>query len=167
MTGRHQAIALVFVIAATFVVPLGLRGLARVSPVSNVAPSYLPALEARRARETPFDTGVIAALRRLRPEFVLVGDSMAGSRVDAAHLAALLGYRDVASIYYAATGPAFWYLALKNWIVASQVRPKLVIIFFRDENLTDAAFRVTGEYRGSLDRVAHDREPVLNDILCA
>ena len=165
MTARPQAIALVFVIAATLVLPLGLRGLARFSPASSVPPSYLPALEARRAREMPFDTNVITDLRRLRPEFVLVGDSMAGSRVDATHLATRLGYRDVAPLYYAATGSAFWYLALKNWIVASQVRPKLVIFFFRDENLTDAMFRVTGEYRASLDRVAHDREPALNAIL--
>jgi hypothetical protein len=45
------------------------------------------------------------------------------------------------------------------------LHPHLVIIFFRDENLTDALFRVTGPYRIGLDRVAHDREPALNRIL--
>ena len=166
MTVTRQAIALVCVLVATLAIPLGLRVLSRFSPAADVPPSYLPALEARRARDDAVRHAASSTdLRTLRPEFVLVGDSMAGSRVDAAHLAVLLGYRDVAPIYYAATGPAFWYLALKNWVVASQVRPKLVIIFFRDENLTDAMFRVTGEYRASLDRVARDREPALNDIL--
>jgi hypothetical protein len=147
-------------------VPLGLRALGR-AQASDLPESYLPALEARRAREEAFDSNVIVDLRSLQPEFVLIGDSMAGSRVDATHLSVLLNYRGVAPLYYAATGPAFWYLALKNWVVASQVHPKLVIIFFRDENLTDPMFRVTGPYRASLDRVAHDREPALNDILKA
>jgi hypothetical protein len=40
-----------------------------------------------------------------------------------------------------------------------------VVFFFRDENLTDPMFRVTGGYRANLDRVARDREPVLNEIL--
>jgi hypothetical protein len=71
----------------------------------------------------------------------------------------------VAPVYYGATGSAFWYLALKNWVVASQTRAKLVVFFFRDENLTDPMFRVAGGYRASLDRVAHEREPVLNDVL--
>jgi hypothetical protein len=108
---------------------------------------------------------VIVDLQTMQPEFVLVGDSMAGSRVDATHLTILLNYRTVAPIYYAASGSAFWYLALKNWIVASQVRPTLVVFFFRDENLTDPMFRVSGSYRAGLDRVAHEREPVLNEIL--
>ena len=81
------------------------------------------------------------------------------------HLAVLLGYRDVAPIYYAATGSAFWYLALKNWVVASQVRPKLVIFFFRDENLTDADVqgdrRVPREPRprGARSRTGPQRHP--------
>jgi len=39
-----------------------------------------------------------------------------------------------------------------------------VIVFFRDENLTDPMFRL---WPATLDRVALDREPELNDILAA
>jgi hypothetical protein len=157
-------VALAVVLAATFVIPLGFRALARFAPASDLPASYLPALETFRVRE-PFDGKGIDDLRRLQPEFVVIGDSMAGSRLDATRLTVLLDYRTVAPIYHAGTGSAFWYLALKNWVVASQGHPKLVIIPFRDENLTDPMFRVTGRYRANLDRVARVREPVLNDIL--
>jgi hypothetical protein len=159
-----DTIALAVVLAATLVIPLGLRALARFAPASDVPASYLPALEANRTREA-FDSKGIDDLRRLQPEFVVIGDSMAGSRLDATRLTVLLDYRTVAPIYHAGTGSAFWYLALKNWVVASQVHPRLVIIPFRDENLTDPMFRVTGRYRANLDRVARVREPVLNEIL--
>jgi hypothetical protein len=159
-----EAWALAVVLAATLVIPLGLRALNRFAPATNVPASYLPALEARRARE-PFDAKPIADLRRIQPETVVLGDSMAGTRLDASQLSGMLDYRMVQSFYYAATGSAFWYLALKNWVVASQVHPKLVIIFFRDENLTDPMFRVTGIYRVTLDWAARLGEPTLNDIL--
>jgi hypothetical protein len=110
-----QRFALAAVVAATLIVPLGLRALNRFAPASDLPASYLPALEATRTREA-FDTNVVADLQTMQPEFVLVGDSMAGSRVDATHLSVLLDYRPVAPIYYAATGSAFWYLALKNWV---------------------------------------------------
>jgi hypothetical protein len=49
-------------------------------------------------------------------------------------------------------------------VVNAGLRPKAVIFFFRDENLTDTLFRV---YPSALDRVARDQEPVLDDILAA
>lgn len=162
---RAQALALAALILVTCLVPLGFRAVNLLAPDTTARPSYLPALEASRTRETAFDGNVVARLQAMQPEWVLIGDSMVGSRIDASHLSGLLEYRAVAPIYYAATGSAFWYLALKNWIVASQTRPKLVIFFFRDENLTDPMFRVSGMYRATMDRVAREREPVLNDVL--
>jgi hypothetical protein len=160
-----QVLALVAVLAGTLAVPLGLRAVYRFSPAAGAPPSYLPALEPTRVREMPFDANVAADLRSLEPEFIFVGDSMVGSRIDPAYLSSLLGDRIVAGIFHTATGSAFWYLALKNWIVPSLTRPKVVFFFFRDENLTDPMFRVTGPYRPNLDRAARDREPVLNEIL--
>jgi hypothetical protein len=160
----REPLGLVVVLVAALLLPLGLRALGPLAPASALPESYLPALEPRRARE-PFDAGMIENLRTIQPEFVVIGDSMAGSRLDATQLSVMLNYRMVAPIYYAATGSAFWYLALKNWVVASQVHPRIVIIFFRDENLTDPMFRVTGPYRATLDAAARDREPALNDVL--
>jgi hypothetical protein len=71
----------------------------------------------------------------------------------------------VAPLLQAGSGSAFWYLALKNWVVASGIKPRVVFIFFRDTNLTDVMFRLDDQYRWSLDMVAGDREEELNAIV--
>lgn len=78
-----------------------------------------------------------------------------------------LANQPVAPIPQPATGSAFWYLVLKNYVVASGIRPAWVVIFFRDTNLTDPMFRLSGAYRETLDKVAHDDEPELNDVVAA
>src|SRR5918993_4526798 len=96
-------------------------------------------------------------------ELVVIGDSMAGTRVDPAVLEGLSGRR-VFAILHPGSGSAFWYLALKNWVIASGVRPQAVFIFFRDANLTDVMFRMDA---GITDRAALDQEPELNDVVAA
>jgi hypothetical protein len=88
-----------------------------------------------------------------------------GTRIDAAHLSALIGYQPVAVLAHPATGPAYWYLALKNNVVASGVKPKVVFVFFRDAQITDPMFRLTEEYRWALDHVAQSEEPILNAVV--
>lgn len=64
--------------------PLGLRPIA--ARVSAGAPlSYLPALETFRER-VPYDRTFREDIRRIHPEFVFIGDSMLGSRIDPAHM---------------------------------------------------------------------------------
>lgn len=147
------------------VVPLTWRGaLTAWGPSVDVAPlSYLPSVEARRIRE-PFETKVIDDLTADNPVAVLVGDSMAG-RVDPVRLGELLDNGKVSPLIAPATGSGWWYLAFKNYIVASGIHPKWVFVFFRDTNLTDPMFRLLEPYRVKLDAAAHDREPELNDIV--
>ncbi len=130
-----------------------------------VQPSYLPALEASRER-IAFRPGPIEDLNRLKPSYVFIGDSMLGTRIDAGYLAGLLG-QDVAMLARAGTGSAYWYLSFKNYLVASGERPKVVFIFFRDLNMTDPLFRLTGPFRWSLDEVAGAQEPALNDVIAS
>jgi hypothetical protein len=130
----------------------------------SAPPSYLPALELARER-APFRREPIDDLRTMRPGYVIVGDSMAG-RLDVARLTSLTR-QNVAPILQNATGSAHWYLVLKNYVVASGIRPKWVLVFFRDTNLTDPLFRLGGEYRGVLDQVALDREDELNAVISA
>ncbi len=54
----------------------------------------------------------------------------------------------------AGSGSAFWHLALKNWVIASGIRPRMVLIFFRDANLTDVMFRLDEQFRWALDLAA-------------
>jgi hypothetical protein len=101
----------------------------------------------------------------MNPGIVIIGDSMAG-RVHFQRLGQLTGDQ-VAPILQNATGSAYWYLAFKNFVVPSGVRPKWTLVFFRDTNLTDPMFRLAGSYRHMLDEVAGDREEELNAIIAA
>lgn len=147
--------------AALLVLPLGLRAAGRLHPIPNLQPTYLPALYGPRERN-PFDAGRVSDLARMNPGLVVIGDSMAGSRIDPALLTARTGLL-TAPLLYAGSGPAWWYLALKNWVVASGIHPRAVIIFFRDTNLTNVLFRIDATW--SLDTAAREREDDLNAVV--
>ena len=131
----------------------------------RLPPTYLPALEGPRAR-APFDANRVPDLQRLQPGYVIIGDSMAGTRVDERQLAEL-AHVPVAPLLQPGSGSAFWYLALKNWVIASGVKPRMVLFFFRDTNLTDLMFRLDQQYRWALDLAALDREGELDGVIAA
>jgi hypothetical protein len=155
---------LAFLIALTLLVPLGLRR-ANVWHGLTVTPSYLPALEGPRARQ-PFEPTPIAELAGMNPAYVIIGDSMAGTRIDPKRLSELTG-RPIAPLLQAGSGPAWWYLVLKNWVIAAGIHPRVVFIFFRDTNLTNVMFRLDDRYRWMIDSVAGEREDELNAAIAA
>jgi hypothetical protein len=149
-------------------VPLVLRPLNR-AVIGDLPPlGYLPSLEIRRPHQ-PFRAAAIEDLRVGNPRWVFIGDSMLGTRIDPAHLGRISSTGDeyVAFLYHAATGPAWWYLAFKNQLVASGVKPQVTFIFFRDTNLTDTMFRLEGHYGNALDEVATGAEPELDGLVAA
>lgn len=148
-------------VAGFLLVPLGLRGVNRLHPSPALPATYLPAIEGARDRY-PFDAGRVPGLVGMNPSWVVIGDSMAGSRVDPAVLARLTG-GVTAPLLYAGSGPAWWYLVLKNWVIPSRIHPKAVIVFFRDTNLTNVMFRIDATW--ALDTAALDREPDLNAVV--
>ena len=131
---------------------------------SRATPSYIPALEPARARQ-PFDPVPIEELRAFQPGIVIIGDSMAG-RIHKRRLEELTG-APVAPILRNATGSAHWFLIFKNYVIASGVKPKAVVVFFRETNLTDPMFRLGDPYRTNADPLAHDFEPELNAAVSA
>ena len=157
-----SALHLVAVLALTAVVPLAIRVASGGETAAAPRLPYLPAFEG--AREHAFHRHRIPELQRLNPGYVVIGDSMAGTRIDERVLGRLAGH-PVAPLLQAGSGPAFWYLALKNWVIASGIRPRLVFIFFRDTNLTDTMFRLDEQFRWSLDSVAGPREEELNGVV--
>jgi len=159
----HAIAGLSALILITLVVPV-------VIPIANarhaaraLPATYLPALEGPRER-AQFAEFRISDLRLLQPGYVVIGDSMAGTRVDERRLVELTGVQ-VAPLLQPASGSAFWYLALKNWVIASGIRPRMVLIFFRDTNLTDVMFRLDEQFRWALDLAALDREDELNAVV--
>lgn len=159
---RTRPLDLVLIAVLALLLPLGLRPLA--ARVSAGAPlSYLPALETFRER-VPYDPTFREDIRRIRPEFVFIGDSMLGSRIDPAHMRRTIN-RQTWWVMQPGTGSAWWYLALKNHVIGAGVTPKAAIIVFRDYNLTDVMFRLDASFRWSLDAVAGPAESELNAVL--
>ena len=159
---RGQAFALAVVLAGTLLIPLGLRAVNGALPGATVHDSYLPSVETPRPRE-PFDEASAAAVREVQPEFVVIGDSMAGIRIDPLQLSRLT-HRRVVGLYQQGSPVAYWYLAFKNLALQNDLKNlRGAIFFFRDDQLTTQV-QVSP---GSLDRVAKDREPELDRILAA
>lgn len=155
-------------IATLIVFPLSLRAVNRLMLSETPSAGYLPSLELRRVHE-PFDQGIVNRLRYGNPAWVFIGDSMLGTRIDPTHLGQIstTGNEIVSFLYRAATGPAWWYLAFKNQLVASGVKPRCVFFFFRDTNLTDTMWRLAGLYGRDLDWVATAQEPELDRLVAA
>ncbi|MGH9218719.1 MAG: hypothetical protein ACRD1W_05430 [Vicinamibacterales bacterium] len=159
---RRQLLSLIAVIAGALLLPLGLRAINAVLPGAAAHSTYLPTLETPRPRE-PFDEAAAAALREAQPEFLIIGDSMAGIRVDPRHLSRLTG-RSVAGLFQQGAPVAFWYLQLKNLVIGNGLQKvRGVVFFFRDDQLTTQV-EVNGPV---LDRVARDSEPELDRVLAA
>jgi hypothetical protein len=150
------------------VAPLSIRAFNRAVVGAPPGLGYLPALELNREHR-PFNPEPIENLRRGRPQWVFIGDSMLGTRIDPILLGELSTTHDelVAFLYHAATGPGWWYLSFKNHLVASGITPRAVFVFFRDTNLTDTLFRLEGHYGNTLDEVARPEEPELNALVAA
>ena len=159
---RRQVLSLIAVLAGALLLPLALRAINAALPGAEARSSYLPTLETPRPRE-PFDETAAAALRQAQPEFLIIGDSMAGIRVDPRHLSRLTG-RSVAGLFQQGSPVAFWYLQLKNLVIGNGLtKVRGVVLFFRDDQLTTQV-EVNGPV---LDRVARDYEPELDRILAA
>lgn len=142
--------------------PLGLRALNAALPGAAIDESYLPSVETPRPRE-PFDQESANAVREVQPEFVVIGDSMAGIRIDPLQLSRQ-ARRSVIGLYQQGSPVAYWYLVLKNLVAENELhRVRGAILFFRDDQLTTQVQVAPG----SLDRVARDREPELDRVLAA
>jgi hypothetical protein len=159
---RGEVLSLCVVIAGAAAVPLGLRAVNGLLPGAAVESSYLPTIETPRPRE-PCDEAAATALREAQPEYVVIGDSMAGIRIDPRHLSRVTG-KSVAGLFTPGTPVAYWYLQLKNLVANNGLtHMRGAIVFFRDDQLTTQV-QVNGPI---LDRVARDQEPELDRTLAA
>ena len=160
-----RPIHLVALALLTLTVPFVIRAANLAHGVPSVTPSYLPALEGPRVRDA-FDPTPIEQLAGMNPGLVVIGDSMAGTRIDPKRLAELANAQ-VAPLLHAGSGSAWWYLVVKNWVIPSRIHPRFVFIFFRDTNLTKVMFRLDEQFRWMVDFVAHEREDELNGVIAA
>ncbi len=117
-----------------------------------------------------FDKRPLAQLRSHHPDVVILSDSMVDNGVDPGLLGRMLKPDAtpplrVELLWYGGASSASWFFQLKNYVIASGIRPKLVVIFFRDRMLTDARFRTEGTYRAKLEAAMHEDEPAYRSVL--
>ncbi|HYE87880.1 MAG TPA: hypothetical protein VEA16_16065 [Vicinamibacterales bacterium] len=159
---NSQVPALAVVLTGTLLVPLGLRVVNGALPGAEVRDSYLPTVETPRPRE-PFDQDAANNVRAVQPHYVVIGDSMAGIRIDPLQLTRASRTR-VVGLFHPGSPVAYWYLAFKNLVARNELKEiRGAIFFFRDDQLTTQV-QVTP---GVLDRVARDSEPELERVLAA
>jgi hypothetical protein len=157
-----RVLSLGLLLAGTLIVPLGLRVLNDALPGADIRDSYLPTVEEPRQRER-FDQSAADAVREVQPQFAVIGDSMAGIRIDPLQLTRQ-SQRRVVGLFHPGSPVAYWYLAFKNLVAENGLREiRGAIFFFRDDQLTSQV-QVTP---GVLDRVAREHEPELDRVLAA
>jgi hypothetical protein len=161
---KPQSLSLCLVLAGALLLPAGLRLLNAFAPQNGLTPSFLPSIEEPRLIQ-PFDEETADRLRATAPDYAVIGDSMAGTRVVPGQLSRLVGGRGVANVVYPGSNVAYWYLVFKNLIINNPpVHVKAALFFFRDAQLTLAFDRFTP---GTLDAVARASEPALDRIVAA
>ncbi|MGB5986207.1 MAG: hypothetical protein WBG37_12955, partial [Desulfobacterales bacterium] len=127
----------------------------------------LPALAlAPLESEVPYIAPMVhRELRAKSPEFVFIGNSMLWSRIDDAHLTALLGGRPAHSIVNFGALSGIHYLALKHLLIPSGVKPKRTFVFFRSTTLVNPQARTRGPYFDELiRRISPGPDPVFQQI---
>ena len=116
------------------------------------------------ARRAGNDQSVRRQLEQLRPEVLLIGNSMLEEGVEPEVLGNLMGRR-VVKLAIHGSASALWFLLLKNVVALADPRPPVVVIFFRDHYLTEPSYRATGAlYQQRIDAFATDDEPVLDRL---
>lgn len=112
----------------------------------------------------PFQVQHLVRLRQEQPDIVLIGSSMGYSRIDDDLLNELIAPRQLYLMANPNTYTPRWYLQLKNYVVASGVKPRRTIIMFRDDVLTRPLEGLDGKWLRHAEREAHDREPVFERV---
>jgi len=98
-----QRISLLVAVVGLLLVPLGLRAVNVAVRNPNAVASYIPSVESPRQR-SPFDAEAVATLREASNDFILIGDSMARTRIDPAYLSRLNGGRGAAALFHPGSG---------------------------------------------------------------
>jgi hypothetical protein len=109
----------------------------------------------------PFDRQVLGEINAKKADYVFVGNSMLGTRIDEGTLDARLSKNCCYILWTGGAESAWEHQALKNEVIAADHRPKVIFIFFRDAYLTRVTYRASDVYWWKIERLSHDDEPEL------
>ena len=107
----------------------------------------------------PFDpVAEVQKLKKSKPQWVLIGNSMLNSRIDQEELSEISGWK-ARKVSQGGTQSALWFLFLKKVVLESGARPIVVSIFFRDTDLTWPDFRTKGMHAELIDLLEGTTQP--------
>ncbi|MFZ5881141.1 MAG: hypothetical protein ACOY0R_17370 [Chloroflexota bacterium] len=90
---------------------------------------------------------------KVRPEVILLGDSILTKGVDIGTFQELSG-KSAYKLDIPGSSSALWYLLVNSNIVEAEPAPQALVILFRDTILTAPTFRTTGPYFTLIDKFA-------------
>lgn len=93
------------------------------------------------------------AISTLKPDLVLLGDSIAEENLDMTMISDQTGL-ETYRMTFGGSASALWYLAVKNNIVTASHHPQYLVIVFRDSEMTAPGYRVQGKLFSALDELA-------------
>jgi hypothetical protein len=105
-----------------------------------------------------------ARVSAAQPEWVLIGNSMLGTRIDEQALSELSGIK-ACKVYRAGSQSAVWFLIFKQVILASEAKPRVVTFFFRETDLTWPQFRTDGLQLGGILAMNGHEQPEWQQVL--
>lgn len=100
------------------------------------------------------------AISALKPDLVLLGDSIAEENLDMDMISGQTGLQSY-RMTFGGSASAMWYLALKNNIVTASHHPKYLVILFRDSEMTAPGYRVQGKLFVALDEMATPEDGIV------
>ena len=112
-----------------------------------------------------FDARPLRQLKKTRPRFIFLGNSMLITRINQTLLRKLTGEPGIFFLSKDGMMSAYWYLALKNYVAAAGTHPEKVFIFFRDESLTRPRINIDGKFKKTVDSASLSDEPLFRYIV--
>jgi hypothetical protein len=113
----------------------------------------------------PFDSRPRRVLSGTKPDYLFFGDSMARAHIDADAATRVTG-KPCSVFYLAHSTSARWYLMLKNYVIPSAVRPKKMIVLFRNCLWHMPSYRIDGTCWDDLERNMEDpADPVIAQVI--
>ncbi|MBF0194401.1 MAG: DUF1574 family protein [Magnetococcales bacterium] len=117
-------------------------------------------------RQFGFDPTYKQELAQIKPEFVFIGSSMLVSRLDVEHFNTVMDGTVGYMLGEVGALSSLWYLWLKNSLIASEVKPKTVFVFFRHTALTNPADNSSSVFiMEKIQKNSLDSEPVYDQVM--
>lgn len=104
----------------------------------------------------------LVKMNQEKADWILVGNSLARSNVDVEMISAKFKNK-TSRFFEEGLYSAHWYLSVKNIVSKLDKKPSLVMIIFRDRDLTEPLYGITNNRETHLNAVSEKNEEVLDE----